>query len=408
MFGWAGRLRNFFTLHDREYVLLCPQFGAGCGLLHLARSEETAEKTADWLVQDCICEAAAENFAEWAALQLLRHGWQKIPVLYLVPAAEVFGYVVKLPPQLGKQEWQEAAYWELDASLGERGLAAESFHVRSRLIPEQDNCAFTAAVRKDYLREVQADFLAAEVTLADVLIAGNWGSISAAKAGWHYGTGLTPLADAEESEALTQVMQSFLGYAECREERLPGLWERKRERLAYGRMAAAYAAIFFLLLGMVLAADVYKYQTAAREQAGYQAELVRLAPEAQALKEWQERKQNLAVKEKMLQKLVGKDIVWYPLLMHLGLKTTEGVYITELSGSEGKVLQLAGRALTYDALAEFMAGLEADKEFFPGGVKLEEAGTLQAKKDRPGKVIAFKLRIDMGDKTDDRAVAAKT
>ena len=159
---------------------------------------------------------------------------------------------------------------------------------------------------------------------------------------------------------------------------------------------------------MVLAADVYKYQTAAREQAGYQAELVRLAPEAQALKEWQERKQNLAVKEKMLQKLAGKDIVWYPLLMHLGLKTTEGVYITELSGSDGKVLRLAGRAVTYDALAEFMAGLEADKEFFPGGVKLEEAGTLQAKKDMPGKVIAFKLRIDMGDKNDDRAVAAKT
>ncbi|MBQ1920809.1 MAG: hypothetical protein II176_08910, partial [Selenomonas sp.] len=140
MFGWAGRLKAFFVLPDREYLLLCPQLGEGWGLLHLVRSENIAAAYG-WLLQECIQEVTGENFAEWAALQILRRGWQQIPQLYLVPTNEVIGYVVKLPPQLGAGEWQEAAYWELDASLGERGLAAESFVVRSRLIPEKDNCA---------------------------------------------------------------------------------------------------------------------------------------------------------------------------------------------------------------------------------------------------------------------------
>ena len=403
MFGWAGRLKAFFVLPDREYLLLCPQLGEGWGLLHLVRSENAAAAYG-WMLQECIQEVTGENFAEWAALQILRRGWQQIPQLYLVPTNEVIGYVVKLPPQLGAGEWQEAAYWELDASLGERGLAAESFAVRSRLIPEKDNCAIVAAVRKDYLQEVQADMAAAELTLADVLISGSWGRQQPTESVWRYAAGQ---ADTENKTAVAEVMQAFVGYADSQEEQLPGLWGRRRERLCWGRLAAAYLALLLAWGGMVLSADIYHYQSAVREQAYYQAELERLAPEAENMNSWQAGRKKLAVREKLLQKLAGEDTAWYPLLVHLGLKTAEGVYITALN-SENNCLHITGRALTYDALAEFMAGLESDREFFPDGVTLEEAGKRPGKPAQSSRGIDFKLRIEKGEKADAGTVAAKT
>ena len=56
MFGWAGRLKAFFVLPDREYLLLCPQLGEGWGLLHLVRGEKD-EPFGGWLLQACIQEA---------------------------------------------------------------------------------------------------------------------------------------------------------------------------------------------------------------------------------------------------------------------------------------------------------------------------------------------------------------
>ena len=407
MYGWAGRLKQFFTLQDREYVLLCPQLGEGFGLLHL-----TCQQGADcWCLQDCISEQTAEKFPAWAALSIAKRGWQNIPLLYVVPATEIMGYMMNLPPQLAEQERREAAYWEFDARLGERGLGAEAFMLSCQPVPGQENCAYVAAVRREYLQDVQAELAAEELELADMLLTGGQGK-TAWDGGWQAGAQRLELAaalglTAAQVTALEPVAAAVLNYIGSCGQKLPGLLGRRRERLSLSKIALVYGACLLTLGGSVLAGDVYHYQQAGSLLAQYQGELAGLAAEAQEAADWQNGQANVAAKDKLLGKLGQGQVPGYALLLHLGLDTCEGVYITELSSAQADSIQLSGRAVTYDALADYMNRLTEDKDFFAGSVQLESAAEEQAGQRKNTVDIVFKLRVALRGEAHEQKLADK-
>jgi len=353
MYGWAGRLKEYFYYQDREFIVLQPIGDKGSyGLLRFIFADGGWQET-DRVPALCLRslldgEAAAEDSLEklagQAALEIARRGWQNIPLLYVLPEEEMLGYVLNLPPNLTVEQRREAAYWEFDDKLLAKGLSVENFVCICRERVGTGGQCTIMGVRRGYLQELDQAFGQAELTLSDILPA------------------------AEDSFA------EVLSYLNSSQREMAGFMCRSGMGLSVKRVLAVWGGLLILLSSLFLAVDICHYkqaQTLAREQ---KQELLALNADQQEMILMDNKLKAIADREELLQQLTRYGAPWYSLLVHLGTNTVEGVYLTKVyASSDGQQLNLEGQAVTYDALAEYMGQLEADREFFSQGIRLDNS-----------------------------------
>ena len=372
--GWAGRIKNFFYQPDQEYIAIIQVEAGSWSLFRYQRQadgwhrEEVAGRQEG--VWDDEPVLSGEKLADWVAMELGRKGWQQVPLLFAVPEGELIGYVLNLPPHLDREQQAEAAFWELDDKLTVKALDADDFACICIPLAEADTgsrCAIWA-VRRDYLQELQGAFATAELHLADVIAGGGvWGEHEVGDVVSAY------LAD-------TQHQQGFCHH--------PATTPDKR------RLTVCCLLMLIVPLCLWLAMDICSYEQAKAAATGQTEELARLQPEKHDMEEAAEKCRRIEQRERLQASLQERSMPGYSLLVHLGANTCEGVFLTEVKFTDhGKALHLTGQAVTYDALAEFVSGLEGDKVFCPQGVRLENSALTQGSAAAAG-TIAFSLLID--------------
>ena len=385
--GWAGLLKRFFYRQERLCAAIVPTEDGACSLLCYSREEDCwqlAEESisqgenqfAEEGLEDDEGLSLLERQADWVVMELARKGWQRAELIYVIPAQEIIGYALSLPPNLTPAQQAEAAYWELDERLAARGLSAEAFACLCEPIGQEQtgNPCMIIGVRQAYLQEVQAVFRNAGLTLADII----------------------PGGENQETRSLLERYLSKMG-----ERR--GFCRRRTVQLDWQHIAACWLGLFIAVISLWAGLDIYGYEQAKLAAQAQRAELVRLAPERQEMLAAEAQCQRIEARERLLQEMQGKGTQWYSVLVHLGANTREGVYITRMmNGNDGRSLILEGQAVSYDALAEFVDGLEQDRDFFPQGVILHDSEV----KEKVGNV-KFSLTINWENQTNEEDAAGK-
>ena len=357
MNGVAGRLKAYFYRTDKAFVAVSLS-NAGCRLEKYICFENCWQ-----LEEESILSAAGGTYGqqemvdfeaavEQAAMEISRKGWQGIPLLYIVPEFEQMRYALNLPPGLTDVQQREAAYWELDDQLLAQGLSAENFACVCCMNDEAGGGCIITGVSKEYLRGIEEVFARAELDLADIVPA-----------------------------------PGVLDYLSSSHRELAGFKKRPGTGLAAGRLLAVWL-IFWLTAGIaLLSADLFHYWQAESLAEKQQNELAMLAAEEREMQELTTMAANIAAREKKVQLLGQQGMPWYSFLVHLGVNTIPGVSLTGINASvDEHKLRLAGQAVNYDCLAEFVGRCEADKAFFMQGITLEDSTVNKGSGGEPDKV----------------------
>jgi Tfp pilus assembly protein PilN len=99
--------------------------------------------------------------------------------------------------------------------------------------------------------------------------------------------------------------------------------------------------------------------------------------------------QDITARETKLVDITKQRASWYSLLVHLGTKTMPGVWLDGAAFHANGRLQLSGKAVDYDALAQFLSLLEQDKEI--AGMK---PGLERSALSQDGQLTSF--AVDLG------------
>lgn len=373
--GWAGRIKNFLYREDEEYIVIRAGTDGNWNLRRYCLQDDC------WLAGEAIGrqkdvlhggdDVSLADLTEWTVMEMARRGWQDVPLLFVAPEDELIGYMLKLPPHLNLAQQHEAAFWELDDKLTAKGLRADDFACVCMPLAEdarEISCAIWG-VRYAYLQELKAAFAAANVQLVDVIAGGIVG---------------------DKMVSREQAVTAYLTDPEHRQ----GFCRHPSASLALARLAACWLLSLLLPLGIWAAVDVYNYEQSKAVAHMQAQELALLQPEKNEMAAALARCQSIEARERQIGSLQEKGVPWYSLLVHLGTNTCDGVFLTGITVRDnGSSCHLSGQAVTYDALAEFVGKLEADKDFFPQGVKLEKTARTKAGVANPG-AIEFSLVID--------------
>ena len=375
MNGWAGRLSDFFYRTDREFLALWPlassntyelaRFTADGGCWQMAESVVVSPSSG--ILTETQSVAATDELADvanWAALEIARKGWQQKPLLFVIADGEIIGYALQLPPDLTAAQQREAAYWEFDDKLLARGLSAENFVCICQPLSSNRGQCTISGVRQGYLQEVEKAFLQADLTLADII------------------------------PAAGDAQQAVLSYLNSKQREAAGFKKRPGARLSAAHILTVWLGLLVMLGCLLLVVDIYHYkhnQSMAIEQ---RQELQRLAEEQSEMKRMLAKEAAIDSKEKLLFDIGQRQHIWYSLLVHLGVNTTEGVFLTGLyTSNDGRQLYMEGKAVNYDALAEFVGQLEEDRAIFAQGVKLARSELIKGSADELAKV-SFVVAVD--------------
>ena len=390
--GWAGRLKQFFCRQEKLCVAIVPAENGECSLLCYKREENgwyLAEEgvslvanrfCADGTAEDGTLLSGLENLADWAAMELAKRGWQEAGLIYVLPEQELIGYAISLPPNLTPAQQAEAAYWELDDKLAAKGLSAEAFACLCEPLGQEtaENQCMILGVRQAYLQEVQAAFSAADLPLTDIIAGGGEQDVQSRLAGY-----------------LSQAGKTH------------GFCKRQAVELDWPRIAVCWLGLLASILLIWVTMDIYAYEQAKTAAETQRTELLRLAPERQEMLAVEKECRQIEAREALMQELQGKGPQWYSVLVHLGANTKEGVFITSMvSDDDGRSLKLEGQAVSYDALAEFVDGLEQDRDFFPQGIRLQDSETMGRSQENKG-MVKFSLTIDWESQINDEKAAGK-
>lgn len=138
------------------------------------------------------------------------------------------------------------------------------------------------------------------------------------------------------------------------------------------------------------------YQARAQAEARQQ-ELAHLLPAKQQMETLEKRRSGLEQKERRLQLLTQAGFPWYGLLVHLGAMTVEGVWLEGIEQRDEHRLEIEGRAVSYEAIADFVQAFERDKDFFPDGPVLESSGSSAAgdKKQKGDGTVGFRMALHL-------------
>lgn len=102
-------------------------------------------------------------------------------------------------------------------------------------------------------------------------------------------------------------------------------------------------------------------------------------------------------KNKQLVRLSEESYPWRSILIHLGTMTVDGVWLSEVTMPKSNELEIQGKAIQYEALAEFLQKFEGDKEFFPSAPILKSAQAEAGESHSSTVTFQLILKLDTRD-----------
>ena len=103
-------------------------------------------------------------------------------------------------------------------------------------------------------------------------------------------------------------------------------------------------------------------------------------------------------KNQQLVRLSEESYPWRSILIHLGTMTVDGVGLSEITVPKPNELEIHGKAIQYEALAEFLQKFEGDREFFPSTPILKSSQVEAGEANSP--TIAFQLTLKLDTRDD--------
>ena len=411
MYGWAGLREQVQKIirncrkQWQEVVGIGIDAQGRISLVHLAYAQA-------WQLQGALQlpaeQAALADQAERISARLAREGWEKIPRVLVAAASQVRTYWISLPPDMPVTERREAVYWELESQLSEASLDIEAFQVASAEVAGKADM-WAAVVNRAYIQEASEAFRQAGIPLTELVVPfppdapGCKGPQSAgqlAVAGWQlaWAKGAARCAVAAIEPAATAAVLFLRGLDE---EALRAAWLLKRKETAekwdYRRLAILLTGVCFLGESLLVGWDGWMLYQARAQAEARQQELAHLLPAKQQMETLEKRRSGLEQKEQRLQLLTQAGFPWYGLLVHLGAMTVDGVWLEEIEQRDEHGLEIEGRAVSYEAIADFVQVFERDKDFFPDGPVLESSGSRAAgdKQQKAAGTVDFRMALHL-------------
>ena len=342
-------------------------------------------------------------FSEAAALAkvaLAREGREKSRIALVLPEEHVFCYTKEFPA-LPLEEMREAARWDLLASLpggeAEKGYELGFLLLDSDAAPDKGRELLLAALEKETARSIrnafdEAGLSLAALTLLPPLSGGRermivpTGRPSQAMQGTEETVfprvrGAADLAASERPAfmAAAGLLEPAGVIQLLPREARPGKW-------AFGRIAMALMTLLFICFTLVYGFNFWKIHHLQQEQQQMAQELFLLSGEKKRMAAAEQERQGVETRERLLLSLAHGGIPCRSLLVHLGTRTVEGVWIRDLRVENGREIVLKGVATSYDALANFLKCLEEDKGFF---VEKPALTGSERKADREGSLLVY-------------------
>ena len=158
----------------------------------------------------------------------------------------------------------------------------------------------------------------------------------------------------------------------------------------FRKFAAAIAAITLIGLTALIGADQWNYKGASTALTLERAQLKSLERDGRMKNFIEDERKELLERRELLAALSKEIFPWRSVLIHFGVFHVKGVWLNELKSADDKSIELKCEALSYEAMSEFIAALEADREFFRHEPEIKSS---QAK--RNGSTVEFTVRLPM-------------
>jgi len=364
----------------------------GLVLVHLSAAEDAEGR---WSVAESrvvktddadLSDAVA--FAAYVRAELLRAGWEKLPLGLALPEAEAEIAERELPVLLTGEELREALLWSLHAesATDEAQDIALCCMARKGTVPQQ---YWTAQVDAAHIRTYFSAFAAAGLHLRRLTVCpANGGVLAESIEAAHEPCMPWESAAAEPDDLLPAIYAGLLLRADT-----PVHLYWTGERQFFGRLRAQ-AALWIAVLATAIflgctAADVAANlaERRARDQAA--EELALRASERARMAEFSALRVDLAERERLLSAFLSESLPVRALLIHLGSTAVDGVRLTGLH-ADAQNVRIEGEAADYAALSTLIGALEEDA-FFSVETTLEHAGQEQTV-DGMSEQVLFVLR----------------
>jgi Tfp pilus assembly protein PilN len=368
MFGLAGRLKKLVYMTWQDIIGVKIRDDGSVCLLELREDD-------DWQVKARMLLPPENGHdllwqAKRIAGRLEEEGLWDVP-LVLFAKTEKDGFW-NVPPEENEIERKELAYWALEGELGNVGVDIEDCAVAVYAWP-QETRPWGGAVSQEYLISVQEAFEQAGIRLLDIL------AVPEDETDYTYCVGM-----------------------KCWQNNWGKKWgggllnqEQHVNRWKWPAVAAIVAGVVLFLSGIVIGWDFWMLYVARQENWSAKQELTRLTSEQNKMKMFEHIRQETAGEEKHLQELSVKNIPWYSVLVHFGSRTVEGVWLERLEFEGRDKLHVAGRAVSYEAVADFVKTFEEDRDFFPQGAVLESSEEAEKENPQSEERISFQLSINL-------------
>lgn len=160
--------------------------------------------------------------------------------------------------------------------------------------------------------------------------------------------------------------------------------QRRRSSLAWQRIAAGMLLMVLLLFTGGFSFYSWKLYAMDQQLKAQENRLVLLAGGQKSMQNAQKLNASIDKKNQLLTELSQDTVSCRGILVHLGARTVEGVWLDELVLSEDHTgVELRGHAVGYDAFAVFLESFEKDQDFFAAGPLLKSS---RQAKDHPEEI----------------------
>lgn len=339
-------------------------------------SSPEGEERVDWQPEQSLAENPDlffQDLAEQVERYSGMHGSSPEDLYLGVPEELAHSYMSRLPA-MPPEELREACYWELAHCLGEEGEGIEDYETGSLLMEPDERMEADGEEQLPVTEENEEGELCWLAALPKTLTAACRRAFAQAGLPAPYFV-LKKQGEDSFSDGL------FIGGQPVKES-----WD-------YRRIGAAITLLTLLLLTFLTGFDLYRTVALSTRASVEEQKLASYRQESKEMDIRERIQAQIQAKQQRLTKLSDGALPWYSVLVHFGAILPEGVALESLSLSQKDGLIVEGQAVSYDALAGFLQGLEKDDGFFRQKPVLEQSDL--AGQDS-GQLVHF--RLSMGGK----------
>ncbi len=364
-------------------------------ILHIKKEES-------WVVSEfveipwnhhAVLENEAVDTAELYYLHSMRMPKKEENLAVCIPDDEIY-YCTGKFPNLMDNELQEAAYWEIEGS-GWFGEAA--FRSAAKKKESSGDEYHILAVNDGYAKTWEKAWAEAGTPINFLMGVYDW-----KEQAYYDDICLTVYENEirlpEHIEKIPEdAIPAVCAAMSACQEPLPCCMDvtclERKERWDWKKINILAACFFIVPLLFLSGMDLWTLSDVRYEKEDTHRKYMEFATEKRKMEELEDCCRQTERKNHQLVQLSKASIPWRSILVHFGSMTQEGVYITELGQTENHQLEIKGKAVNFDALADFLRMFEEDKDFFADVPSLKESKIQKDGKDAG--MVEFSLQFSL-------------